>query len=50
MDFVLFGSGAALTALLGYWTLVVLERILLRGSPPARRVREDWGSRDHFGG
>lgn len=43
MDFVLFGSGAALTALLGYWTLVVLERLVLRGSAEARRVREDSG-------
>jgi hypothetical protein len=49
MDFVLFGSGAALTALLGYWTLLVLERFLLRGSAETRRVREDWGPRPRGG-
>jgi len=41
MDFVLFGSGAALTALVGYWALLVLERLLLRGSTEPYRTPED---------
>lgn len=41
MDFVLFGSGAVLTALTGYWALLVLEKFLLRGSGEPRRVLED---------
>jgi hypothetical protein len=44
MDFVFFGSGAALTALAGYWALLVLERFLLRGSTAARRVPQERGS------
>ena len=44
MDFVLFGSGAALTALAGYWALLVLEKFLLRGSTEPRRMPEDQGS------
>jgi hypothetical protein len=43
MDFVLFGSGAALTALAGYCALLVLERFLLRGSTAPRRPPEDQG-------
>jgi len=41
MDFVLFGSGAAVTALAGYWALLVLERFLLRGSTESRRVLQE---------
>jgi hypothetical protein len=44
MDFVLFGSGASLTVLAGYWALLVLERFLLRGSTVPRRVPHDGGS------
>jgi hypothetical protein len=45
MDFVLFGSGAVLTALAGYWALLVLERFLLRGAAEAQRAakqRRSW--------
>jgi hypothetical protein len=44
MDFVLFGSGAAVTALAGYWALLVLERFLLRGSATPRHMPEDHGA------
>lgn len=44
MDFVLFGSGAAVTALAGYWALLVLEKFLLRGSTEPRHVSEERGS------
>ena len=41
MDFVLFGSGAALTALAGYLALLVLEKFLLRGSGVPRRMTQN---------
>jgi hypothetical protein len=41
MDFVLFGSGAALTALAGYLALLVLEKLVLRGSRVPRRVTQN---------
>jgi hypothetical protein len=45
MDFVLFGSGAVVTALAGYWTLLVLEKFLLRGAADTHRAakhRRSW--------
>lgn len=44
MDFVLFGSGAALTALAGYCALLVLEKFLLRGSTEPHHASDDRGS------
>lgn len=44
MDFVLFGSGAAVTALAGYLALLVLEKLLLRGSTVPRRVTQNLDS------
>jgi hypothetical protein len=41
MDFVLFGSGAAVTALAGYWALLVLEKFLLRGATQPRHIPQD---------
>lgn len=44
MDFVFFASGAAVTALAGYWALLVLEKFLLRGATEPRHMAEDQGS------
>lgn len=49
MDFVLFGTGATLTAVFGYGALLVLERLLLRQSVDVREsveVRESAGVRE----
>jgi hypothetical protein len=40
MDVVLFGLGATLTALFGYWALVVLERVMPGAGANRTRLRD----------